>query len=338
MAPTIIDLNDANISIYQNGKIICECPGIAHVSDRGLLFGNDAVAVSRYEPQGLADKFWTQLDFVALVKRQKSLRHHADYAYRQLASLSEEFGPFTDIIFIIPSDYNRGNLQVLLGIAQSLELKVLCFVDRAVASIASTETANQRVQYLDLSLHRTSITQLDLTTRVAYDGSQTLERIGQCYFDELTINWIADSFLDQARFDPLEHAATEQILFNQLNVWLIELAQSAHINVGLDFHGRRHEVSLAKVDLLNRFKPSVSTIAAALRDNVNVFLSAQFARYPGELFSAINATVIDKLSMFDSVSKNLPAFRGDDDQVRLIRSLEASNNQTLSAVAASDGP
>ena len=337
MTSTFIDISDAQLGVYQDGNLVRECPGVAHLGKAGVAFGHDALAISRHEPRELMDKYWAQLDSVPLAKPHHAFRHHADLAYRQLSMLVEEIAPIGDVYFIVPSAYRRKELQLLLGIAKALELNVASFIDRSVASIAALEVTTPHAQFIDLSFHRTCVSQVSITDKVSFINAQTLERVGKVYLNELALNWIADSFLDQARFDPLAHAATEQALFDELMTWLASLRNSEHINIGLDFHGRRHEVSLSKVDLISTLKPGIELIASAIDKTTPTILSSQFACYPAEVRSVLNAKLTKPLDTIRYISTLFSGQESNQDEVRLFRSLAPRASQTLAAVTASDG-
>ena len=119
-------------------------------------------------------------------------------------------------------------------------------MDSAVANVAGLELGPRDVQFLDQSLHRTIVSRLVISGKIRLSGLQTLERSGKNHLSDIVMNWIADCFLDQARFDPLQDAASEQLMFDQLDEWLTQLREAAHINIGLELHGRLHEISLGQ--------------------------------------------------------------------------------------------
>ena len=322
MAATLIDINDVEIRIHRNGSVIAS-PGVAHLDDASMVFGEPARAKLRYKPQGGFDKYWAQLDDIPLSKRYRGVRHHADLAYHHLHFLLTEHGPFEEVIFLVPSDYNHAKLAMLLGIAKALSLDVKGIVDSAVATVAALEFGPRDVQFLDQSLHRTVVSRLEIAEKIRFSSLQTLERSGKNHLSDIVMNWIADCFLDQARFDPLQDAASEQLMFDQLDEWLTQLREAAHINIGLELHGRLHEISLAREELIRTLSPAFAALATPLSDSSQVVLSHHFAIYPQELLSTLNGIVAAEHAAFNTVTDNLPDLLAPSDEVALIRSMRA---------------
>ena len=321
MSVTLIDINDVEVRLYREDGKVFTSPGVVHLDSDGMLFGEDARARLRSNPQGGFDKFWSQLDEVPVAAGPRGIRHHADIAYRHLQHLIGEHGPLKQVLFVVPSDYSRAKLSLLLGIAQALQLEVTGFVDNAVANLACRTLQHQTAQFLDLGLHRTCVSRLEINERVRFASSQTLERSGKNHFGDIVINWIADCFLDQARFDPLQDAASEQLLFDQQDGWVNQLRKSAHINVGLEQHGRLHEISLAKDELISVLTPAFAALAAPLAASSDVVLSHHFAIYPQELLSNLNAKLAGKTAALETVMACVPELLSTANEIRLCRSL-----------------
>lgn len=284
MTYTLIEINDISLRVWRDGSLVCESPGIIHANPGGMLFDESALAKSRSEPLGLRAHHWSNIDLVPLKRPDKIARHHADLVYRHLEHLQKKHGPLENIIFLLPSEITHEQLGLLLGITKSLKLEVAGLVDIAVANVASLQAAYPQVQYIELSQFRTTISDIRVDNHVSFESLQTLARSGKDYLTNLGISWVADCFLEQARFDPLEQAQTEQIIFDKLDTWVEMLGQSGNINVALEHLDRRREVSLAKSALLKSLLPGLSPIAEALTNETPVILSHRFNMYPRELF------------------------------------------------------
>jgi hypothetical protein len=340
---TLIDVSDISIRLWKNGALLCDSPSAAHIDDATILFGEQALAKSRSEPQGFCAAHWSALDLIPLKRASKAARHHADLVYRHLESLSTEYGPLENIIFIVPGDLNHEQLALLLGIAQSLKLNVVGMVNSAVANAVCTKDSYPSVQYLELGLFRTTISTISMNEQAHFESAQNIERAGQDYLSNLGVKWVADCFLDQARFDPLQHAHTEQVIFDHLDSWIGALAQSSNINVEIEHLGRHHSVSLSRNVLLDALRPGVKLVTEALNPELPVVLSHRFNIYPEELFETFTGrfNFIKKtpLEVFTAVDGRLQNIVCSPDEIAFTRQLnvEPSANAALTSVEQADG-
>lgn len=321
MDQTLIEINDIALRIYRAGAELVSDPGVAYVENHVAVFGEVARQKLRSNPQGGYDKYWNQLDEVPLAKPPRGLRHHADLAYQHLQVLTSKYGPLGEVWFLVPSDYNREKLSLLLGIAAALNISVTGFIDSAVANVAACEVNSQTVEFLDLGLHRTCISRILTEGDARFESYQTLERSGKKHLDDTVLTWIADCFLDQARFDPLHDAASEQLMVNQLDDWLADLRSNAHINVGLAHHGRTHEVSLSRSELIRKLGPAFDALTAPLNSTAAIILSRHFSIYPPELLTRFKPLIANDVAPFEAAISALPHFAASSDEVRLCRSL-----------------
>ena len=335
MSVTLIDINDVELRLYREGGEVVTSPGVVHFDSGGIVFGKEARAMLRSNPQGAFDKFWSQLDEVPITAGPRGIRHHADLAYQHLYHLSREHGPFNNVFFLVPSDYSRAKLSLLLGIAQALQLEVKGFIDNAVANIACLTLEQEAAYFLDMGLHRTCVSRLEVKQRIRFTSSQTLERSGKNHLGDVVTNWIADCFLDQARFDPLQDAVSEQLLFDQQDEWIHQLRKAAHINIGLEQHGRLHEISLARDELISVLTPAFAALAAPLAASAEVVLSHHFKIYPDELLSKLNAKLAGQTAALETVTACLPELLSGENEVRLCRSL---HNAKMTTGRNEDGP
>ncbi|MEM7469611.1 MAG: hypothetical protein AAF387_22400 [Pseudomonadota bacterium] len=331
MDATLIDINDVSVRVYREGQIIHQSAGVAHMHDKQVLFGDAALAKARLQPRGFFDRYWSQPDSVPLAQTKRSVRHQADLIYHQLKDIIGSAGPFSEVAVIIPSAYSQQQLSLLLGVMHSLELTVSTFVDSAVANVAALKNLDKATQFIDLSRHRACITQLHTHEQITFSESQTIGRAGKNNLSHLIMNWIADNFLDQARFDPLAQASSEQLIFGQLDAWLRKFNNVPHLNINLEHQGRHHEVTLMKTGLIEALRPAIESLFTAARSNAQVILSHHFALLPHELLASMNPTVADESAAFRALSANLATLKLGQQETTLIRSLPASKLSDLAA-------
>lgn len=262
MKYTIIEISDIGVRIWKNGEVICDSPGYIHFNAGNMLFGDQALANSRLQPQGVRSHHFSRLNLQRFTRPTKMARHEADLVYRQLEKLIELFGKLENVVLIVPSTLSKEQLSLLLGIMHTLKIDVHALIDRSILSVANVGL--KELQFLDLELHRSSLITVSVTEQIKIESKQTFERFGKEHFDDICVRWVADCFLGQARFDPLAHAETEQMVFDQLAGWLQQFAQNQNINANLEFHGHRYEVSLLKEAFIAAIKPQLDSMLSSV--------------------------------------------------------------------------
>lgn len=345
MTPTLIEISDVSIRLWKNGALLCDSPSVAHVEGTSILFGEQALAKSRSEPQGFCALHWSRVDLTPLHRANRVARHHADLIYRHLEYLHAQHGPLEDIVFIVPSDLNYTQLALLLGIAQSLKLGVVGLVDAAVANVINENVDFPSVQFLELGQFRTTISKVSINDHARFESTQSIERAGQDYLSNLSVKWIADCFLDQARFDPLHQAQTEQIIFDHIDSWIESLSLAPNINVEIEHLGRRHGVSLSRSALLEVLSSGVKSIVEAIDSKLPIVLSQRFNKYPSEVFNDLGkqTRLVKKssLEVFAAVEERLQEIVCSADEISFVRELDITvsrANEELTQIEQVDEP
>ena len=277
---TLLELNDADLTLYRDGRPVYRAPGIAVVTDRGILFGESALRLSRIYPRQTNLQYFGRMSGDPLPHPGPGARNHADLVYlhlRELAPLVEE-----EIILAVPAVFSAEQLGVLLGILQELGIAVAGFVDSAVAAAAALPLP-ARVWHLDVLLHRSVLTALVADDQVARRG---VEEISDCGLVRLLDHWtnaIADRFIRETRFDPLHAAATEQQLFDQLFdlVWSGITDRELAFEIAQGEQTRRVELGRQVLD--ERALPRFRQIAERLPSGGHVLVTARSAPLPGLL-------------------------------------------------------
>jgi hypothetical protein len=151
----------------------------------------------------------------------------------------------------VPPHYRREQLGVLLGIAQECAIRVRALVDSAAAA-SSRPYPGQQLLYLDAGLHRVSITRLQQSEQdVASQAGSELADIGLAGLNDHWARRLAELFVLGSRFDPLHRAETEQLLYEQLPIWLALLQESESAEAELSFAGEQFRVELRREQILN---------------------------------------------------------------------------------------
>lgn len=326
MTATLLDISDISIRLWRDGELICDSPSVAHINGANVTFGEQALAKSRSEPQGLYARHWSAIDSTPLVHTTKVARHHADLIYRHLTEIKKQHDLSGDIVVSVPSELVTEQLSLLIGIAQSLELNIVGLVDSSVANVAGGTPRNALIQYVELSQFRSVIATISTNGLASFESAQQIESLGQDYFTNLCLSWVADCFLDQARFDPLQQAQTEQLIFDYLASWLKALNDSPNVNVEIEHLDRRHSVSLSRNALLEVLRPAVAMVTESIDLTCPVLLSHRFSIYPRELFSALvestELTFSSPYAIFETIGNQLDNIRCEPAEILYTRELE----------------
>jgi hypothetical protein len=98
-----------------------------------------------------------------------------------------------------------------------------------------------------------------------------VSRHGVLALQQTWMKFIAETFIQKTRFDPLHDAANEQLLFDQLPQWLAQLSMNTAIDIAMQFGDRKLEITLEREQL----------VAAAHRHYVELLRLVQGARVAG---------------------------------------------------------
>lgn len=277
---TILELNDADLTLYRNGRPAYRAPGIAFVSDREILFGEPALRLSRIHPRQTNLQYLGRMSADPLPQPAPRARNHADLVYLHLQELAARVDE--PIILAVPAVFSTDQLGVLLGILQEVSIEVAGFVDSAVAAAAALPLPDH-AWHLDILLHRAVLTALVADEQVVRRG---VEEITDCGLVRLLDGWtnaVADRFVRETRFDPLHAAATEQQLFDQLfdPVWRGAAGSELAFEIVQGEQTRR--VELGRQVLEERATPRFRQIAQRLPRGAHVMVTARSAPLPGLL-------------------------------------------------------
>ncbi len=169
---------------------------------------------------------------------------------------------------------------MLLGVLQEVGIGVAGFVDAAVAAL-STQDVPARAYHMDVMLQRAVITAVEADTQVSKTSAQEVPECGLNRLLDAWINVIADRFVSETRFDPLQSAATEQQLFNQVYDWIERGAGERELAVEIVHAEHTRRVELGRAVLEDKANQRLRQLADAVPRGADLFLSARSARLPG---------------------------------------------------------
>ncbi len=320
----VIDVNDFELRAVLGGGDIASSPGYASAVDDRVELGARALAQAQLHPRTTESRFWRDLNTAPIHHFGKRVRHHADLVWLHLEHLRGLVGQARDTVFAVPGSLSHEQLSLLLGIAPAAKLSPLALVDSAVAAGAAA-LGPGRWLHVDLQQHQAVATVLEVDGEVRRGAVEVLPGLGVNAIRAACVRAVTKAFVSHCRFDPLHHAETEQLLYDQLPRWLELLATSPEISVQLSWRGARFDTRIARATIAQAVTPLLARLRAALPAGLAPVASHRLAAQPGyaEIFGATPA--LSPRAVFDSLQKP-PATDGG---IRLITSLRASAAPTI---------
>ncbi len=263
MTDAVIELNDCEVTVVQAGNVVASSPGIAVLREDRIELGQAALQSTHIDPRNTFSRFWSNLNQDNFKRRTKLVRHHADLAFAHLSALHEMAGDVEDAVFAVPGSFTNGQLSLLLGLAEASPFTATGLVDAAVAATAATAGAGE-YNHLDIHLHHTVVTSLEVSDAVKRTAVKVIDEVGLLAVQDKCVNHIADLFVQQSRFDPLHHAATEQALCNRMAQCLHELESEADTVVHVEFENARYQARVNRERLVEALRPLYNKISAAV--------------------------------------------------------------------------
>ena len=326
MATCVIDVNDFELRAALGGDVVATSPGYATAVDGQVELGARALALAQLHPRATENRFWRDLNTAPVQHFGKRVRHHADLAYLHLEQLRTLAGSPQEAVFAVPGSMTHEQLALLLGIAQACRVKPVALVDSAVAAGAAVLGKGQWA-LIDLQQHQAVITGLAVAERVTRGVVEVLPGLGLNALRQACVQAVTKAFVTHCRFDPLHHAATEQLLFEQLPHWLEMLADHTEIRVQIDYRGARFDTRVERAAIVTAVTPLLARLRAALPAGTRPVASHRLAAQPGfvDLFGAI--PVLTAHAVFNGLQ--VPPVAGADQGIRLVTELRASSTPTI---------
>jgi len=327
MAAAIIELNDHEIRVAKDGRIVARSPGCAIVQGTNVEIGAAACHQAHLHPRDYHNRFWYQLNQAALRKSSRAARHHADLAFKHLEQIYKDTGAPKEVVFAIPGGFTKEQLALLLGIAEACKIKTVALVDAAVACAADCVAAGT-YRHIEIQLHRAVVTDVVIND---YVTRKNIDIINGAGFDKLTarfVAFIADQFLVQSRFDPLHQANTEQLLFNEMPNWLGLLHTRREIKVHIDYRQSRFEARISRDDIVAVAQPIYSEIRDRISAHDYCLVGSRLAAMPGFIESTANQFVLSESAVFGGCASLAERSAGAGG-LSLITRLEATDAPTI---------
>lgn len=333
MSSHVIELNDAEIRVGSGTKIVVRSPGIAVVRDDAVFLGEQALPLVHLHPRQTYNRFWSSPNQDALSLPTRRYRHHADLVFAHLNALHEQAGKPPEVIFAVPGSFSPEQLSLLLGIAQACPFAAVGIVDSAVAGAAATAGPGAYL-HIDMHLHHTVFTQIDVGEQVVRGAVETVEDGGLTGIHDAAAALIADTFVQQCRFDPLRHAESEQALYDQLPRCLQALSTRQETLLEIRFQNTAYQAKLGRAALLERLEARYLDAVARVPAGRTPLLSDRVAALPGFAARLPRAAALDPEALFRACAQNLAAIRSAPPNLNFVTRLPAPSRPSVASAPA----
>jgi len=280
-------LNDAGLLFTDGERILCREPGYALLGDDGLVTGREAWANASLEPRRIQNRYWSDLSTTALTDVRFTHLTAADLVSHQLEALWKQVAkPGDKLALAVPGYMSNDNLGLLLGIAMDLDIPVVAMVDAAVAA-TRRQYKNAVPVHIDLSLYSATVTRLTQDGQTQYERGAVVDESGMLDLYGIWLRMIAESFVQQSRFDPLHTAETEQALQDRVLDWLAMASSRESVTMDIEYRGIAHQAEIESLEFVAAAAPVYQNIVSNLRalyragETPALQLSERAARMPG---------------------------------------------------------
>lgn len=292
MALWVIELDDTEVRVTRDGELVDASPGVALVGTQTVVTGHEARARRYLEPRAARDRYWQQLNQLPLPDATRQCRHHADLAYHHLDAILNRCGRPAEAIIAVPAHYGPDELALLLGIAGALGLGVADLVDSGVAALAGSAPPGHYVM-AELFQHHATLSEIDVGDSVERQHVEIVEPATRDRLEKGLADLIADAFLDQARFDPLHDAGSEQRLHDALPGWITRAASTAGaVELTLDYRGQRFAAQVAVREIERVTAMVLAPLAERVDPERRLVLPARLGELPGAVKLLAPAAVL----------------------------------------------
>lgn len=328
-----IHLNDADVTVFDGQKVVYREPGFAYLGNESLATGIDAFSNARIDPRRAQNKFWSDLNTEPFSDHRFAHLSAADLASKQLEEIWGAVGRgVDDLVVAVPSYMPAESLGLFLGIARELELPVSALVDSAVA--ATRREYNGAVPvHIDLGLHRAMLTRLAQPEMAQVDRTEVIDDVGLGVLADVWLKTIAETFVQQSRFDPLHKAETEQALLNKLSAWIDTASRDGKVVMEMQSGESTYRAEVETLTLIGAAATVYQQIASRLRalfraeDVPAIQVTNRVARLPG-LVDMLEARVGGEVFVLEpgatargALARLRPRGAGDPGAVSLLRQL-----------------
>lgn len=338
----VIELNDSEIRVAKGADIILRSPGYAIVSKDRIELGSAAVRLARLNPRAMQNRYWHDLNQIPLPSPTSRARHNADLAYAHLLAIHELAGKPDEVLFAVPGYYSNEQLSLLLGLVEASPFNAIGLVDTAVAA-AATQVGPGTYVHVEIHLHQTVLTHIDITHEVNRSSVQVIDGAGLASALDDCAAMITELFIKQSRFDPQHHAETEQSLYDQIPDCLLALGRRPEAVIEIPYQKTTYLAKLPRQAMIEALQPLYRKITAAMTAAGRSLVGDRLAGLPG-FVEQLNATqasaaqVLSADSVFQCCAQQIDSIRSSGPALNFVTRLPAVTSPLLvSTTTASSG-
>ncbi len=268
--PHLLHINDNNLLVQttaeQGGQVLVRSQGYAWLKGDSVLFdvnhADHPTEHCRIAPQEINNRYWQQCAQTAIAGNGAGMRHAADLIWKHLAELKTKAN-LDELALVVPANYRDSHLQLLLGVAQANQLNVSGLLSKPVVAAAQHRLPPGDVVHIDVQLHQTVVSQLELgADEVSLQSADTKAELGIHTLQESLLHALQASFIRTDRFDPLHDADTEQQLFNQLPSIVAAGVNGEKATVGVQHQGKLYSATIESGEIVQ----ALSGLVGLLQD------------------------------------------------------------------------
>jgi hypothetical protein len=277
----ILELNDTQIELSHNGKVLYSEPGIASLAKSQPVFGNAALSTSRVSPRQSQNQYFGRMNSEPVTLEVPNIKNQADLVYQHLVHIKANvgIGDSEKLYVAVPSSSTEDQLSLLLGIAQEAKLRICALVDMSVAAACSQQLPPD-CTLIDVSLHRALITRLNITKTVSSTNTIEVPETGLAPLMEGWVNAVADRFVTGTRFDPLRIAETEQQVFDRVHK-LVRRQYKADAGIEIRHNENLHRIDMPLSGLAQKSQQRYEVLEQNLGQPTVLLLTHRVIQLPG---------------------------------------------------------
>ena len=251
----ILYISDNNLRLqffdgngFDESVPIVRSQGYAWFKGDQVIFDTDKVNTPikfcRLAPEQMNSRYWQQCEKSSINNNAAGMRNAADILWKHINELKEQ-NNIKQLVLVVPSHYQSSNLQLLLGIIQSLEINVTAIINGALLALKNKLSSDGRVVHLDVQLHQTVASYIDVKKGIAKLGDvEIIQSVGIQAMHDALLKTLQAHFIQNDRFDPLHNAETEQQLFDNLSDIALQVNLSAKAVVNVEFQNQLYSTSI----------------------------------------------------------------------------------------------
>ncbi len=333
MTTVVVDLYDSGVLVCNKNNILIDSESFALVeSNSSIAVDSIAKQQAHLRPREISTNFWSRLSNNSSTKHIIS---NAELAFKHLQHVWQQVDEADQVILAVPNTFNKQDLGLLLGICDKSSIPVIGIVSKAVLA-GKNNIGNYKSIYLDVLQQQTVITELQQIggTITASNTNFTIQQGIQSVTNNFA-KQIAQKFIVDTRFDPLHIAADEQVFYEKLSDWCIDLTSKETVKCQLISNSTEYYVELEKKFMLdinqNIFREIYSGLAAlAQNKNILILCSPTCEKIFGlieylELLPGCAVKQLNNLDIAQNAIINKDQIKTKNNQIHYTTALKHSN-------------